>query len=76
MLSLYWSLREATETTPALYWSLREAVSWLNYLWHWPESGIVPPSDVRFCRVRSGNKENIEESWVILVASHIVLTQT
>ena len=72
----FWSLREAIETKPALYWSLREAASWLKNLWHWPELGTVPPPDVHFCRVGSGNKENIEESWVILVTSHIVLTWT
>ena len=32
--------------------------------------------DVRFCHGRSGKEENIEESWVILVTSHIVLTRT
>ena len=76
MSTLYWSLREATETTPALYWSLREAASWLKNLWHWPESGTVPPPDVHFFRVGSGNKENIEESGVILVTSHVVLIWT
>ena len=53
-----------------------EAASWLKNLWHWPESGTVPPPDVRFCCVGSGNEENIKESWVILVTSHIVLTPT
>ena len=73
MSALYCSLREATETTPALYWSLREAASWLKNLWRWPESGTVPLPDVHFFRVGSGNKENIEESGVILVMSHVVL---
>ena len=59
-----------------LYWSLGEAARWLKNMWHWPESGTVPPPDVHFCCGRSGNEENIEESWVILVTSHIVLTKT
>jgi len=59
-----------------LYWSLREAASWLKNVQHSPESGTVPPPNVRFCRGGNGNKENIEESWVILVTPHIVLTQT
>ena len=59
-----------------LYWSLREAASWLKNVWHWPESGTEPPPDVHFCRVGSGNEENIEESGVILVPSHVVLTRT
>ena len=59
-----------------LYWSLREAASWLKNMWHWPELGTVPPPDVHFCRSGSGNEENIEESWVILVTLHIVLTRT
>ena len=60
----------------ALYWSLREAARWLKNMWHWPESGTVPPPDVRFCHGGSGNEENIEEPWVILVMPHVVLTQT
>ena len=59
-----------------LYWSLGEAARWLKNTWHWPESGTVPPPDVCFCHGRSGNEENIKESWVILVTSHIVLTWT
>ena len=59
-----------------LYWCLWEAARWLENVWHWPESGTVPPPDVRFCRGGSGHEENIEESWVILVTSHVVLTQT
>ena len=55
-----------------LYWSLREAARWLKNVWHWPESGTVPPPDVHLCRCRSGNKENIKESWVILVKSHML----
>ena len=54
----------------ALYWSLREAARWLKKL------GTVPPPDVRFCHGGSGNEENIEEPWVILVMPHVVLTQT
>ena len=78
MLSLYWSLREAIETTQmsTLYWPLKEAARWLKNVWHWPESGTVPPPDVRFCRGGSGNEENMKESWVILVTSHVVLTRT
>ena len=43
-------------------------------MWHWPESGTEPPPDVCFCCGGSRNKENIEESWVILVTSHVVLS--
>ena len=59
-----------------LCWSLREAASWLKNMWHWPELDTVPPPDVRFCHGRSGNEENIKESRVILVMSHVVLTWT
>ena len=61
-----------------VYWSWREAASWLKNVWHWPESDTEPPPDVPFCRGGggSGNEENIEESWVILVTSHVVLTRT
>ena len=60
----------------ALYWSLREAARWPKNMWHWPASGTVPPPDVRFCHSGSENEENIKESWVILVTSHVVLTWT
>ena len=57
-----------------LYWSLRETARWLKNVWHWPESGTVPPPDVHFGCGGIRNKENIEEWWVILVTSHAVLT--
>ena len=47
------------------HWFLREAAWWPKNVWHWPESGTVPPPDVCFCR---GNSSHILV-WLKLDAS-------
>ena len=76
--AIYWTmLRHWLQLVPNkkyVNWHLRTlriTSSWLNNVWHWPESGTVPPPHVGFRRGSSRNKENIKESWVILGMSHV-----
>ena len=82
MLSLYWSLREAVETTPALSKCQLCIGAYGKQPGGWKTCGAgqnrAQCHRLMFISVmaEAGIEENIEESLVILVTSHIVLTRT
>ena len=74
MSTLYWSLRETIQTTPALYWSLREAASWLKNLC--TGQNRAQCHHLMFISVVSEAEMKKYRRITILVTSQVVLTRT